>query len=311
MKLRRIRLSSHTKQGICAMVLSGTLTGAVMSPMIADARTSGPGPDSAQAQPRGSGRIDLPGLVPPPQMPTGPVASSSGGAAGIAATALDAYKRAESAVAAAKPGCNLSWEMVAGIGRIESVHASGYGLRPDGTTERPIRGPRLDGGAFALIRDTDGGKWDGDTEFDRAVGPTQFIPSTWATWGADGNADGVRDPNNLYDAALSTGLYLCAGSRDLTRDTDLDAAILSYNHSRAYLNDVRAYQSGTTARPDPIPPAAKPMSGPDISGQTPQPPRHTPAHKPTAGEDAAGRHVPAPTMPCKAVTRTGARTARP
>ena len=64
-------------------------------------------------------------------------------------------------------------------------------------------------GAFAVITDTDGGRFDGDPDFDRAVGPVQFIPSTWATLGRDGNDDGVADPNNIYDGALSAATLLC------------------------------------------------------------------------------------------------------
>ncbi|OEV19807.1 hypothetical protein AN219_27625, partial [Streptomyces nanshensis] len=75
--------------------------------------------------------------------------------------------------------------------------ARGGDLRSDGTTRRPILGPVLDGDGFARITDTDGGAWDGDTRFDRAVGPMQFIPGTWRSWGADGNGDGRKDPHNI------------------------------------------------------------------------------------------------------------------
>ncbi|MEU2359775.1 lytic transglycosylase domain-containing protein [Streptomyces noursei] len=217
--------------------------------------------NSLQAQPRGVPDLDLPNRLRQgkdraahePDAKTG-----AEGSMGIPATALDAYKKAERTLSGARPMCHLPWQLVAGIGRVESVHASGYGLRTDGSTAKPIRGPRLDGEQFALIRDTDGGRWDGDAEFDRAIGPMQFIPSTWATRGADGNGDGVKDPNNIYDAALATGHYLCAGGRDLNRLADLDKAILSYNYSREYVNAVRdwmgAYQGGkVTATSDDAP----------------------------------------------------------
>ncbi|MFF4161092.1 lytic murein transglycosylase [Streptomyces sp. NPDC001678] len=254
-KLAPIRLAGRTRRGLCGAALAVSLsTAAAAGPLTAQANPAAPGPDSAQgAQPRGVPNLVLPDLRKPAQP-----SPSANGEAGIPATALDAYKKAAQALATSQPGCRIPWELVAGIGRVESVHASGYGLRTDGSTERPIRGPRLDGKQFALIRDTDGGRWDGDTEYDRAVGPTQFIPSTWVTWGADGNGDGVKDPNNIYDAALGTARYLCAGDRNLTDPADLDKAILSYNNSREYVNAVlewmRTYQGGkVTAVPNDAP----------------------------------------------------------
>ena len=64
----------------------------------------------------------------------------------------------------------------------------------------------------------------------------QFIPSTWKWAGRDGNGDGRKDPNNVYDAALAAGHYLCRFDWNLADQADLDRAILSYNNSRDYLN---------------------------------------------------------------------------
>ncbi|MEK2479137.1 lytic transglycosylase [Streptomyces noursei] len=237
----------------------GTLP--VVGPQSANASDTAPDADAPQARPRGNPDLELPDLLRQDRdraegEPNGTEGPEGG--IGIPATALDAYKKAERTLHSARPSCHLPWQLVAGIGRVESVHASGYGLRTDGSTVKPIRGPRLDGRQFALIRDTDGGRWDGDAEFDRAVGPMQFIPSTWATWGADGNGDGVNDPNNIYDAALTSGHYLCSGGRDLNRSADLDKAILRYNNSREYVNAVRdwmrTYQGGkVAATPDDAP----------------------------------------------------------
>ncbi|WP_432075892.1 lytic transglycosylase domain-containing protein [Streptomyces wuyuanensis] len=156
-------------------------------------------------------------------------------------TVFRAYRKAEENLAVGRPGCRLRWQLLAAIGQVESGQAHGGRVREDGTTLTPILGPRLDGNGFALIRDTDAGLYDGDTVFDRAVGPMQFIPSTWAAWGADGNGDGRSDPGNVFDAALAAGRYLCAGGRDLSEGADLDRAILGYNHSTAYLRTVRAW----------------------------------------------------------------------
>ncbi len=173
---------------------------------------------------------------------------------GIPATVLRAYRAAETSVARTDPGCRLPWELLAAIGKVESGQARGGAVDRDGTTLGRITGPALDGRGFALIRDTDGGAHDGDTVYDRAVGPMQFLPSTWARWGTDGNGDGRADPNNVFDAALAAGHYLCAGGRDLGRPADLDRAVLSYNHSRSYLRLVRYwlafYRHGVHTVPD-------------------------------------------------------------
>ncbi|WP_332330032.1 lytic transglycosylase domain-containing protein [Streptomyces sp. WMMC1477] len=174
--------------------------------------------------------------------------------AGIPATVLSAYQQAESTLRSEQPGCNLPWQLLAAIGKVESGHARGGAVDARGTTVEPIRGPRLDGNGFARITDTDGGAFDGDTTYDRAVGPMQFIPSTWATWGADANGDGARNPENVFDAALAAGRYLCAGGRDLSNAADLERAILSYNRSRDYLHTVLSwlefYRKGVHEVPD-------------------------------------------------------------
>ncbi|WP_431044979.1 lytic murein transglycosylase [Streptomyces sp. P1-3] len=173
---------------------------------------------------------------------------------GIPATVLDAYKKAEAELRRTKPGCNLPWQLLAAIGKVESGQARGGAVDAQGTTRAPILGPQLNGNGFARITDTDGGAYDGDTTHDRAVGPMQFIPSTWANWGKDGNGDGERDPNNIYDAALAAGGYLCAGGRDLSDTTHLHRAILGYNHSQEYLRTVLSwfefYKNGTHEVPD-------------------------------------------------------------
>ncbi|MEV8098887.1 lytic murein transglycosylase [Kitasatospora sp. NPDC085879] len=210
------------------------------------------------------------------------------GPAGLPATVFAAYRNAAAAVAVSDPGCHLPWELLAAIGRVESGHADGGRVRSDGTTATPILGPALDGNGFAAIADTDGGAVDGDGRWDRAVGPMQFIPSTWAQWGADGNGDGRRDANNVHDAALAAGRYLCAGSRDLAEPAQLDAAILGYNHSAEYLRTVKGwlahYRSGAVATPDVVLP--------------PRPAVHTPAPAPSPSVSPtapAGQPSPSPT----------------
>ncbi|KMS69050.1 lytic transglycosylase [Streptomyces viridochromogenes] len=217
-----------------------------------------PSPDAA-AEDSATGNspyyTDLPPLNSPNPSPSADTPVTPGtGEAGIPATVLDAYKKAATALQEAKPGCNLPWELLAAIGKVESGQARGGRVDANGTTLTPILGPQLNGNGFANISDTDNGAYDGDSSYDRAVGPMQFIPSTWEWAGRDGNGDGKKDPNNVYDAALAAGHYLCRFGWDLSTQGDLDRAILSYNNSRDYLNLVMRwleyYRKGTHEIPD-------------------------------------------------------------
>ncbi|WP_328414982.1 lytic transglycosylase domain-containing protein [Streptomyces violaceus] len=219
-----------------------------------------PSPDTSASDGSATGNspyyTDLPPLKSPKPSPSTGTGTAAPGTteAGIPATVLDAYKKAEAALNEAKPGCNLPWQLLAAIGRVESGQARGGRVDADGTTISPILGPQLDGNGFALIRDTDDGAYDDNSSYDQAVGPMQFIPSTWKWAGRDGNADGKKDPNNIYDAALAAGYYLCRFDWDLSDQKDLDRAILSYNNSREYLNLVMRwveyYRKGTHEIPD-------------------------------------------------------------
>lgn len=167
---------------------------------------------------------------------------------GIPARALQAYVAAAELANAAAPTCRIGWNTVAAVGMVESAHGSHGGgrLTSSGQVSGPVIGPSLDGGSFAAIPDTDDGVLDGDALWDHAVGPMQFIPSTWAMAGRDGNGDGVADPLNIDDAALSAASYLCGGGRDLTTSKGWSDAVLSYNQSDTYLGQVRA-QANTYA----------------------------------------------------------------
>lgn len=163
---------------------------------------------------------------------------------GIGATALSAYASADLRMAAARPGCRLSWATLAGLGYVESRHGTigGRQLGLDGRPGlAPIFGVPLTGaGPLALVPDTDGGRVDGDARYDRAMGPLQFVPSTWRRWGSDGDGDGRADPHDINDAAWSAARYLCASGRRLNSATAWTRAVLSYNPSSTYLQDVLA-----------------------------------------------------------------------
>jgi membrane-bound lytic murein transglycosylase B len=164
--------------------------------------------------------------------------------------ALASYHRAARTMATEQPGCRLPWTLLAGIGRTESGHGTFRGARLDvnGTVSRPIIGIPLDGtNGTARIPDTDGGAFDGDAALDRAVGPMQFIPSTWARWGRDGNGDGRTDPQNLFDAALAAAGYLCLSGPGLDDEARLRGAVYRYNNDGSYVDTVLRHANGYAA----------------------------------------------------------------
>jgi hypothetical protein len=167
------------------------------------------------------------------------------GAADIPAVVLDAYLNAEALAPELADRCAVRWQILAGIGKVESGHGThgGADVLADGTVTPAIIGIALDGtGGTARIPDTDGGRWDGDPAWDRAVGPMQFIPSSWRRFGQDGNGDGHRDPNNIYDAALAAAAHLCWTRPGDYTDTDqLARALLGYNRSHTYVETVLAW----------------------------------------------------------------------
>jgi membrane-bound lytic murein transglycosylase B len=160
--------------------------------------------------------------------------------------ALRAYGNAELIAKQAWPECNLRWNTLAGIGWVETRHGTYNGnffkpshLDENGYATPPIIGIPLDGSNnTAEIRDTDGGEFDNDTEFDRAVGPMQFIPESWARYGRDADGDNYPNPQQIDDAALSSANLLCSNGRDLSTEQDWLEAIYAYNYSQDYVSRV-------------------------------------------------------------------------
>lgn len=227
------------------------------------------------------------------------------GESGIPAVAVDAYVMAAARLEAEDPTCGIRWTLLAAIGRVESNHGrfGGALLRDDGYSTKPIRGIPLDGRPnVALIRDTDDGALDGDTAYDRAVGPMQFIPSTWRSAGVDADGDGRRDPDNIFDAAYGAARYLCAGDTDL-RNADARAqAVRLYNNADEYvrvvLNLADMYETGAV---EPLPAIGLPPMEPTPPPRpSPGPPRPSPAPDGPSGPAPAARN-PAPPAPARPV----------
>lgn len=112
---------------------------------------------------------------------------------------------------AARSCSGMSWTVLAAIGQVESDHGRNAGRSSAG-----------------------------------ALGPMQFLPSTWKAYGVDGDGDGKADIMNPYDAIPGAAKYLCAngagqGGRQLYR------AVFQYNHADWYvqkvLNLARAYSA--------------------------------------------------------------------
>ncbi|HET6652133.1 MAG TPA: hypothetical protein VFH10_05785 [Nocardioides sp.] len=178
----------------------------------------------------------------------------------VPTAALTAYKNAAHQLSLSDPGCELPWTLLAAIGRVESNHGrfAGSVVSTDGVARPEIIGIALNGaGPVAAIRDSDGGKLDGDTKWDRAVGPMQFIPTTWAWAGRDGDGDGIENPHDLDDASLAAGDYLCAGA-SVSTGSGMKSAIFRYNPSDDYVALVRAFERGYSTGVFEVPsPAAK------------------------------------------------------
>lgn len=107
-----------------------------------------------------------------------------------------------------------------------------------GRTSALASNPGDQGNGFAVVVDSDGGRLDGNEQWDRAVGPMQFLPETWSKWATDGNGDGVSDPHNLYDAAAAAARFLCDLSA--TRGPSPSTFVLGYNSSTSYVRSVLA-----------------------------------------------------------------------
>ncbi|MEH0821575.1 MULTISPECIES: lytic murein transglycosylase [unclassified Micromonospora] len=240
--------------GAVVVPAPGALPGATAVPVLPGG-TALPGLPTATTLPGGvspTGPVGAPATGRPADALAG-WAQTTGARVGISPVAMQAYGYAELVLAETNRSCQLSWTTLAAIGYVESRHgqANGASLQSTGRAEPEIIGDPLDGqGGRSRITDTDRGLFDRDTVYDRAIGPMQFIPTTWQEIGADADNDGRKDPHDLDDAALAAGRYLCKGGRNMTIPGDWWGAILSYNDVRRYAQDVfdRANQYGVASR---------------------------------------------------------------
>lgn len=224
------------------------------------AQVAAPAPVAAAPAPPPVRHVPVPPKPEAVQLPPGPL--------GIPGAAYGAYQQAADRMALEAPGCGIEWNLVAAVGRIESGHADGGNVDAAGLTLTPIEGPLLDGTlpGNAVIRSGAG--------FARALGPMQFLPTTWALFGGDASGDGRADVNNLRDAAYGAARYLCSSASGLAAEPGQRVAVFAYNASNAYVDNVVAWSRAYRDRaipvggiPDMTAPVAPPSSLP-----TPLPP---------------------------------------
>ncbi|MET0898196.1 MAG: lytic murein transglycosylase [Mycobacterium sp.] len=208
---------------------------------------------------------------PPPRLRVAASASSapppaivvnSPGTLRIPSMALSAYRNAEVMMTRAVPNCGVSWNLLAGIGRIESMHANGGATDTRGTAVRPIYGPALDGtlpGNEVIVQSNQAGR----VSYARAMGPMQFLPGTWSRYASDGDGDGKSDPQNVYDAALAAARYLCSGGLNLRDPAQVMTSVLRYNNSVAYARNVLGWAASYAT-------GVAPVDLPPISGSVPE-----------------------------------------
>jgi hypothetical protein len=104
----------------------------------------------------------------------------------------------------------LDWSILAGIGKVECDH----GRDPDPSCSR-----------------------EGAVNTAGAGGPMQFLASTWATYGVDGDGDGSADRWDATDAIYGAANYLRAAGAP----NDYRAAIYAYNHAGWYVAEVERW----------------------------------------------------------------------
>jgi membrane-bound lytic murein transglycosylase B len=242
----------HNQVAPIAPVRTAIYPVAAVSPTVPD--TTGPVVIAVERAPTAFHIAEAAASAPPP-----PMIVNAPGALGIPSIALAAYRSAEQKMAVAAPACGLSWNLLAGIGRIESGHAGGGAVDARGTAVVPIYGPALDGtlpGNEVILQSNVGNR----VTYARAMGPMQFLPGTWARYAVDGKGDGTADPQNLFDSALAAARYLCSGGLNLRDPSQVMSAILRYNNSVAYAQNVlgwaAAYATGV------VPVDLPPLTGP-------------------------------------------------
>jgi hypothetical protein len=237
----------------------------------------------------------------------------------IPARALEAYQRAAIVIDLADDSCHLDWPLLAALAKVESDHGryAGATINSDGRVRPFILGPRLTGSDHTRrMPDTDAGRLDGDRRVDRAVGPFQIVPATWAQVQVDADLDGRRDPNDVDDAALAAAVFLCSGPGDLATSDGQRLAVRRYNPDGGFARLVMDVMTGYEQTAGEVVVLARVTGGP-----VPLPSTLTPPPVPTdndasftqAGSPSWNESTPtsAPTAPSPSPSTTAPPTSTP
>jgi murein DD-endopeptidase MepM/ murein hydrolase activator NlpD len=172
------------------------------------------------------------------------VVSAGGSGGGPSTSAHGIPGRVLAAYRASDGWCpGLRWQLLAGIGEVESAHGTTRRAMAEAATGRvtpAILGIPLDGrpGVRALPIGTWLG-WSGLAgPWQQAVGPMQFLPGTFSAWAVEADGDGVADPHDIDDAAATAANYLCGGREGAVADER--EALRRYNADAAYVERVLA-----------------------------------------------------------------------
>jgi murein DD-endopeptidase MepM/ murein hydrolase activator NlpD len=180
-----------------------------------------------------------------------------GGAQSIPPDSLSAYRNAGQRY-------RIAWEVLAGVGKVET----GHGRQGERDASGCILGPPVQrlGGI-------------------RAKGPMQFLPSSWERFGADGDGDGDRDVCDIRDAAAGAARHLREAPPG-NDPIDYGRALYAYNRDSNYVETVLDYArsygwdggggKSTTATLDTSAPRAPPAATgePDADSCPPQRPAY-------------------------------------
>jgi hypothetical protein len=152
----------------------------------------------------------LAGLGSGASLGAGPGSMPVAGAGASALAREDIPPRYLSLYQAAAQRYGIDWAILAGIGKVECDH----GRDPDPSCAR-----------------------EGAVNAAGAGGPMQFLASTWARYGVDGDGDGRVDRWDPADAIFSAANYLRASGAP----RDYEAAIFAYNHTGWYVAEVQRW----------------------------------------------------------------------